>query len=140
MYFVNYIHAIEAKDFRNPLNEGRYSLISRCSSIGCVRAGSFALLCTFRSLCVQWSFFLSSKFSIKDIQCLFWLKTCVYISSLLLSKRPQKEMTWCGWKREGMGGEREGVCYIYDIIRERGSMILDGIWHGERESTKFYFI
>ena len=35
-----------------------------------------------------------------------------------------------------MGG---GGCYIYDIIRERGSMILDGIRHGERESTKFYF-
>ena len=38
-----------------------------------------------------------------------------------------------------MVGRREGVYYIYDIIRGRGSVILDGIRHGDRESTKIYF-
>ena len=28
-------------------------------------------------------------------------------------------MTWYGWKRAGMGGRKEGVCYIYNIIKGR---------------------
>ena len=39
----------------------------------------------------------------------------------------------------GVGGRREGMCYIYGIVRGRGSIILDGIQHGEKESTKFTF-
>ena len=57
----------------------------------------------------------------------FLLKTCVFISSLLLSKSTQKAMTWCGRKKAVMGRGREGVRYRYNIIRGRGSMILDEI-------------
>ena len=39
----------------------------------------------------------------------------------------------------GKGEGWEGVCYIYDIIRRGGSMILDGNRHGKGESTKIYF-
>ena len=42
-------------------------------------------------------------------------------------------------KNGEVGGQREGVCYIYNRIRGRESMILDGIQQGERESTKIYF-
>ena len=39
--------------------------------------------------------------------------------------------------RDGKGiGES---CYIYDIIRGRGTMILDGIRHGEMDSKNSFF-
>ena len=43
----------------------------------------------------------------------FLLKTCVFILSLLLSKSPEKIMTWSGWKRTVVGGEMVGECVSY---------------------------
>ena len=45
-----------------------------------------------------------------------------------------KNEKWQGWQGEG-----GGICYIYDIVRGSGSIILDGIQHGKKESTKFIF-
>ena len=47
---------------------------------------------------------------LKSNSCFFLLKTCVFISSLILSKSAQRAMTWCGWKRMRREGRK---CVTY---------------------------
>ena len=103
----------------------------------CVRAG-FALLWPSK---VSTSDEVSSCLEVLDrrYSMFFFLKTCVFISSLLLIKSPQRAMTWCDWKRVGVWRGREEVLHIRHNKGARGSIILDRIRHGEKESIKVYF-
>ena len=146
-----YIYATGAIHFRNPSNEGKDSVVSRCSRIGEEIFFSIwrhkrkinwktesDVICSFvdlRKYLRAMKFLLVFKFSVKDIQCFLALKICVFILSLLLTKSSQRD----DLVRLKNGGRREVVCHIYDIIRGEEAMILDGIQHGESESTKVYF-
>lgn len=55
--------------------------------------------------------------------------------SVKVPKGPRNSVVQKG----GEIGESERFCYIDVIMRGRGSMILDGIRYGEKESTKIYF-